>query len=271
MTYDTVYIPSHRRRETLAEKTLPMLLWGGVAPERIVVVVNDEKDFADYAGLAPGIRLVISGAENATGAFNAIHDLVEPGERAVVVEDDIELVCRDVNDKPAPLTGVHRFFEEASEHLPPKGGIWGIAPHANAFYFSGRVTTSLKLVVAHCFGFVGTRDPQLAVSCPSKTDYERTCRYFVRYGSVVRVDYVGVKTKSYTAPGGMQACHTHEERRALERQSVDYITKRWPHLIDEKKKLSSPFAEMRFKRMDAQDPDRLQIIQRQLDKKNGLA
>jgi hypothetical protein len=146
----------------------------------------------------------------------------------------------------------------------------GLLPHSNAFYFSGKVTRSLKLVVAHCFGFVGSRCDDLRVTCPSKTDYERTCRYFVRYGFVVRHDMVGVKTKSYVAAGGMQAVHSHSERAALERASVDYITRRWPHLVAEKKKASSPFAEMRFRRKEATDPGLLQAQQRVLDARSGM-
>jgi hypothetical protein len=138
------------------------------------------------------------------------------------------------------------MIQRGFEAIDADGGLWGIVPHNNAFYFSGGVTSTLKLIVAHAFGFIATGDEWLAVTQPSKTDYERTCRYWVRYGKVVRLDNYGPKTKSYTQAGGMQANHSKEARALIEATSVEYLTKRFPHLLQRKDKKTSPFAEMRF-------------------------
>jgi len=249
-----VAIPSHRRATSLRERTLAYLCTTDVTIDRVRVFVSDEEDEAAYRVscadlIERGMLLHRTDTKGATAKFNAIHNYYPIGERVFVIEDDIALIAgtEPGKNKKEPLTklndAVLRGFDEI-----PLGGIWGIAPHDNAFYFSGKVKHTLLLVVAHAFGFISTRDPSLEVRCGSKTDYERTCLYFVRYGEVVRLDWIGVRTSSYTAPGGMQASLSREQRAAVELLAVAQLAERFPLLIEPNVGKDSMFAEMRFKR-----------------------
>lgn len=240
-----VAIPSFRRSALLMQETMQTLK--NIEKERITVFVSDLEDHAAYRKVLPEeVRIVITNARNATEKFNAIHYAYTQGTKVFVIEDDIQLVYGSgkVNDG-RPLEDVHSMIVRGFEAIGDEG-IWGIVPHSNAFYFSGGVTTTLKLIVAHAFGFISTGDKWLECTQPSKTDYERTCRYFVRYGKVTRLDNYGAKTKSYTAKGGMQANHTKDQRAALEEQAVAALVERFPLLLQRKHKKTSPFAEMRF-------------------------
>lgn len=258
-----VAIPSHRRRNVLEKETLATLIKGLVEPERVTVFLSDAEDASEYQGLLPANQLIVTGAKNLTDKFNIIHRHYEPGTRVFVMEDDVQLIYGSgkANDG-RPLDDVNSMVKRGFEACG--GGLWGIVPHNNAFFFGGGVSQSLKLIVAHAFGFVSTHDKWLEVEQPSKTDYERTCRYWVRYGAVTRLDNYGAKTKSYTRPGGMQSDLTKGERADAEEQSVHNLVQRFPHLLERKVKKTSPFAEMRFLSCKF-DVDELQQYQRALD------
>ena len=243
-----IAVPSHRRADIFERKTLAMLTGSNVDMADVTIFLSDDHDARAYEKLPlNGARLEVVGGKTVADKFNAIHDWFDEGDRVFVVEDDItivqglapntnaKIVCEDLN-------GLMRVgFSQI-----PNGGIFGIAPHDNAFFFSGKVSDTLKLVVAHAFGFVATNDDWLKVSQTAKTDYERTCRYFVRYGRTVRVDSYGVRTKSYTQPGGMQSDHTRDERAMLETDACAYLVQRFPHLVRFNTRKKSLFPELSF-------------------------
>lgn len=232
-----IAVPSHRRAKLFAEKTLNYLRMCGVDDGEIDIYVSDKQDVEEYK--YPSV--VWTGAKNVAEKFNFIHGHYAPGTRVVVLEDDVELV-----DKNGPMYAFDDLVQRAFDEVGA-GGIWGIAPHSNGFYFSGKVTRTLKLVVAHCFGFVSTNAPELEVTQLGKSDYERTCRYFTTYGEVLRMDMVGVKTTSYVQEGGMQSQHSRDERAVFERAACDYLVQRYPHLLRHNTKKKSLFAELSFR------------------------
>jgi len=249
-----VAIPSHRRAELLVERTLAYLETTDVPICMVTVFVSDAEDLNAYTEackryVEKGLSIQCTGTKGATAKFNAIHGAYLPGERVFVIEDDIDLIegLEPKANKKRPLTALDAVITRGFSEIP-LGGIWGVAPHDNAFYFSGKAKHGLFLVVAHAFGFVATKEPVLEVECGSKTDYERTCKYFVRYGEVVRLDWVGVRTKSYTTPGGMQAGLSRTDRAAVELLACAQLAERYPLLLEVNKSKESMFTELRFKK-----------------------
>lgn len=240
-----IAIPSHRRAGILKEKTLSFLGRASLGDAEVKVFCSDEQDVSDYAGI--DAELVLAKSANVAEKFNFIHRYYPKGERVFVMEDDVELIA-GVGNKKATLTDLETLVALGFENIG-RGGLFGVAPHDNSFFFSGRVKDGLMLVVAHAFGFVSTNDPRLEVSQICKSDYERTCLYFEKYGRVVRVDTVGVRTKSYTQSGGMQSDMGTDGRRDCEAAACAYLCKRFPYLLSLNKKKKSIFEELRFRRM----------------------
>lgn len=269
MSY-VIAIPSHRRSTTILQHSLAQLRESDVRAD-VHLFLSDAQDADEYAssGATHGCTVhVCTGALNATDKFNAIHDAFEPGTRVFVIEDDVRIVegKRGQNKRSEP-TSLHRAitegFEAAGELL------WGIAPHDNAYFFDTKYTRTLKLVVAHAFGFTASQDPGLLVTQPSKTDFERTLLYWNRDGAVVRAPHLGVRAKaSYRLEGGMQANYTHDARAAAEEEAVAYLTHRYAHLCRRKEKASSPYPEIGFRRPMRGVTDWMEL-QRVLDKRNG--
>lgn len=237
-----IAIVSHRRPHILASQTYKMLKESTVNLEDVTLFLSDERDAAEYA-IIP-LAQHVTKAANLRDKFNYVHFHYPAGTRVLVLEDDVALIDKS----GAAVTDIGAMaelgFTSVGEH-----GLWGIAPHANTFYFSGKVTHTLKLVVAHCFGFIATQEPALAITQPTKTDYERTLLYFQRYGAVTRLDMYGVKTKSYTQAGGMQSDHTRAERHELEQAACDYLVKQYNGLVSHNTSKKSLHAELRLARV----------------------
>lgn len=237
-----IAVVSHRRPHILARLTYKMLKESTVAMEDVTLFLSDEQDAREYA-IVP-LPQVITASANVRDKFNFVHGFYPKGTRVLVLEDDITLIDKS----NAALRDINAMAEIGFSSIG-EYGIWGIAPHANTFYFSGKVTHTLKLVVAHCFGYVATNDPALAVTQLSKTDYERTLLYFQRYGCVTRLDMYGVKTKSYTQEGGMQSDYTLEARHIVEQTACDYLVKRFDGLVAANKTKQSLHPELRLARV----------------------
>ena len=262
-----IAIPSHRRAPRVRE-TLAWLRKTDVDLARVHLFLSDAEDTQAYADI-DAIK-VETGAKNVVEKFNAIHRHFTPGTRVFVLEDDVTVVVADDAGKPTPCLALDALITAGFAGVG-RAGLWGIVPHANPFYFGGKTTQTLKLVVAHAFGFVSTQDPRLEVTLTGKSDYERTILYWIRYGRVTRVDTAGCLTKSYTAPGGMQSDLTRDARAAAEKSACDYLVNRYPHLIGHNKKKTSLFAELSFKIASPQEPAYLQVVQRKLDLERGYA
>lgn len=257
-----VAIPTYRRSMTFGKRTLKYLNKTNLDFDKVTLFVSDEEDFDAYE--IWDLPMVIAPGKNATDKFNAIHFHYPVGTRVFVMEDDIHNICyRDDYATPkrtwiTDLDGMIRAsFCELGEE-----GIWGINPSDSTHYTTMytelspskpdgkkyRFSRKLNLLVAHAFGFVSTRDPELAVQEASKTDYERSCLYYEKYGEVLRRFDVGVMTKSYVNDGGMQADHTKSERAALEEKACINLVARFPELLDHNfNKESSPFSELRMR------------------------
>lgn len=258
-----IAIPSHRRSMTFAKRTLKYLQSTNIDLDRVTLFLSDDEDFDAYEMW--GLNMVVTNVKNARDKFNAIHYHYPVGTRVFVIEDDIHNLCyRDDHATPKRqrLVDLDGMIQESFEELGEKG-MWGINPSDNTHYTvmwtaeshlkpSGRkyqFTRKLNLLVAHAFGFVSTRDPELAVKELTKTDYERSCLYFEKSVILRRFDIgAGTGTNSYNNEGGMQEDHTRDERREMEDKACDNLVARFPELLDHNFfKESSPFAELRMR------------------------
>jgi hypothetical protein len=227
-----VAIPSSNRPVTLRERTMPVLLDGGVPPDAITVWVPDEGQAASYRealrDLPPGIRLTSGHGPGVRQARNAIARGYPPGTRLVQVDDDIYGLSRYVDEKTlAPLGDVDGFirhaFDVAGDHL------WCVYPVANPYFMRPtRIRRGgLWYAIACFYGYTVTGSPaREIVRLDDKEDFERSCRFYEADGEIVRFDWVTMHSRFYAEPGGMQDYRTpatvEDGARRLERM--------FPHL-----------------------------------------
>lgn len=209
----SVAIPSYRRANTLIEKSLPMLLEGNVDPGRVTVFVcDDERDVYEEKVSRLGIRLA-SAKPTLRAARNIIARYYPVGHPVVEVDDDLKGLIRRVNDKAVePVKDIHSLFVRGFDEADREGArLWGLYPVKNPYFMKDRVTTDLKYIGGGLFGlrFTGKDDPDF-VALDDKEDFERSCRFYLHDGKVVRFGNVSWLTTGYGGAGGMQTYRTDE-------------------------------------------------------------
>lgn len=221
-------IPTYRRCQTVQKKTLRTLTSHGVAPADITLWVADAEEKAAYtAALGSDWRVRVS-APTLRASRNHIVRAYRPGTPLVFCDDDLDALIRRENDRTGtPVTDIPALVEEGFCAARGAGArLWGVYPTDNPMFMTPRVRTGLVFCIGVFYGHTIGGDDADLVDVHDKDDYERTIRCYLADGATARLDYVGVRTRYYTEPGGMQETRTD---RSADRSAI-IITRRYPAL-----------------------------------------
>jgi hypothetical protein len=269
MNYQII-IPSHRRPQALL-KTLCLLPRGA----DITIVFSDIKDFNDFNAIRPGaLRVsaqVVSDSGSLREKFEFIHQMPKETKNVVIVEDDIEAFLVNVQGKLVSMRPerVGEMFEEGFKAALLSGSkIWGIAPVANHYFMECSVepkrqkTSRLKLCIGYCWGYIEENDARMIPRTSNRADVERSLRFFVRDGSVARMDCYAVKTNPRTNQGGLQSEFTLDQRIQANKESVDYLIKNFPRLVEvnTKRDRAGGYEELTLAKIFDDRPNRLNLL-----------
>lgn len=224
-----VAIPSYARAKTIARKTLPLLASRGIPPERVDVFVANESEMRIYSEtLERGTYSRIIVAQKGMGAVRRfIQDYYEAGTKLVCLDDDLDDLYKiDAKGAKARIEDLGRLFDYAFCLCSAvKSGYWGIYAVDNAYFMRRKIALGLRYLEGSAWGCVVNHDRATYVTLDDKEDFERSVRAYLKYGTVVRMDFVGMTTNFYTEPGGMQVERT--ERRISE--SARRMLQMFPH------------------------------------------
>lgn len=245
MTSWTVCVPSYRRAETLATRTLPLLLDRGVPPEAVEVWLSDPDEQAAYATACshlPGVKWR-AGAPTLRANRNAAMAGHELGAHLVFMDDDLRDVLELVPEtgKLRPLADLPAVFDRGfteAAHLGVR--LWGISPVANGFYMRPGERAGLLFAWANLYGLVNDRGEVSATELDEKEDYERTLRCWAADGAVLRLADVAAKAVEYRGEGGMVDTRTVEAQEA----AVQHLLDTWPGLVHRNPRRKSGFPEV---------------------------
>lgn len=252
-----VAVPSYRRAKMLAERTLPFLTSGGVAPQKITVFVhNHDPDLNDYRRVAEqfGVHLYSTDERGINAQRAAIRRSYRPGTPLVQLDDDVRSLHEAVTEKRLEqVTDVDRFFMAMFEHTMSIGlHSWGLTPVLNPFFMKpGQFSDGLKFVIFSLFGnFVRPSDhPTYVNTVPTKDDYEFSLRSWWYDGGILRNEHVAAKADIYKAPGGCQDTRTVQ----MAADSVDSLIRQWPGLVRINTRRKSDFVEILLNRRPRHD------------------
>lgn len=215
-----IAIPSYKRAETLRDKSLVLLKKYGIEAKRIYVFVankDEEKIYKEV--LQPGTyHKIVVGVPKIGPQRNFISDYFPVGTPLVHMDDDITSFIEwsaTARRNETGLKDLNAVIRRGFTTCQREGcSLWGIYPVANGFFMRKGHTRDLKFVIGSfngCFN-PGTKGPQgvkLALEM-DKEDYERSIRFYLRDGGVVRLCDVSPKTAYYTEKGGNQEFRTME-------------------------------------------------------------
>lgn len=210
--YDAVAIPSSNRVAKLTETTLPLLLDGGVPAHMITVFVPDAGQAAEYVAAVGGLGVQVQYGHGIgmREARNAIARAYATGTRLVQIDDDIKGIFRHAGPKTLdPVVDVDALFSECAAEAG--GSLWCVYPVPNPFFMhADRVRRGLWYAEGCLFGYTVRNDETELVTVDDKEDFERSIRFYLRDGEVVRFDSITFRTRFYKEPGGMQDYRTED-------------------------------------------------------------
>ena len=228
-----IAIPSYKRAATLRDKTLSALMEYGVNPSLIdIFVANDEQRLEYEATLKRNTYNRIVVGVVGMGAIRCfIQDYYKCGQRLVCLDDDLkELYMVNAEGKPVDIANLTRLFDYAFYVCAAvKTGYFGVYAVDNPYFMKRQISLGLRYLIGSFWGMVVNHDRFTYVTMDDKEDYERSVRAYLKYGNVVRLDFVGMKSNYYKEPGGMQVTRTErriaESGMRLERMFPDQVRK----------------------------------------------
>lgn len=224
-----VAIPSYDRPKELNKKTLSMLSDNNISKNIITVFVANTEQKKIYEEEIGSDYKVVVGVKGMTNIRNFMTNYYTSGKKILFIDDDISRIVKGQSDG-MKITAVTNLKTLASNgfNLCKKHGyhIWGLHPSSNprSLKSSNLVTNNLKYIIGALYGVIN--DKTIKVSLDSAEDYERTLKYYIKYGGVIRFNnYSGYTT--YYAKGGMEAAgrtSTKEDsdKKALARKYSQY-------------------------------------------------
>ena len=272
MTDYVVCIPSYKRAELCNEKTLSTLNKMKIPSDKIYVYVADKEEYEQYKEvLNPKLynKLVI-GIKGLVPQRQFIMEQWPEGKHIVFFDDDVASI--DLKMSKFKSKSLDFFFREAfNESKKQKSFIWGVYPVFNPFFRKAReeISTCLNYIVGAFYGIINRpklKSIQLTLTKENgqKEDVERTIKYFVEDGIVVRFNRVGFVTKYYGKEGGLG---TFEARLKPMLEASQKLKKEFPEYGEISTKKNG-MTEFRLKKILARTGNNEEVSSKKSNKTN---
>jgi len=179
---------------------------------KIYVYVADKEEYDIYFDTLDSryYNRIIIGIKGLVQQREFIMKKWPEGKYIVFLDDDVESV--DLSISPTfKSNNLNYFIEYAFKECRfHKSFIWGVYPVYNPFFRKARkeMTTELKFIVGAFYGIINrphlkSIDLTITKNGGHKEDTERTLKYYIHDGIVIRFDKVGFVTKYFGRQGGM--------------------------------------------------------------------
>jgi hypothetical protein len=207
-----ICIPSYKRSKVCNDKTITTLHNHKIDPKKIFIYVADKEDYDLYKKtINPDLyNKLIIGKKGLVPQRQFIMEKWPTGKYIVFFDDDVESI--DISISPRfKNNNLDYFIREAfNECEKNKSYIWGVYAVFNPFFrkTKSEMSTDLKYIVGAFYGIINRptlQSIQLTITKKDgqKEDVERTLKYFINDGIVIRFNKIGFNTKYYGKEGGL--------------------------------------------------------------------
>jgi hypothetical protein len=207
-----VCVPSYKRAETCNEKTLKMLKNNKIPAGKIYVYVANDQEYKEYSEKLDKklYNKLVVGIKGLVPQRQFIMEQWKEGEHIVFFDDDVESIDLSISKLFKGKTLDYFFKYAFKECKATKSFIWGVYPVYNPFFREARdeMSTCLNYIVGAFYGIINRpnlKSIRLTITKENgqKEDVERTIKYFIEDGIVLRFNRVGFVTKYYGKSGGL--------------------------------------------------------------------
>jgi hypothetical protein len=207
-----ICIPSYKRASFCNEKTLTTLHKHKINFNKIYVYVANKEDYDIYKKtLDPKLyNKLIIGKLGLVPQRQFIMEQWSQGKHIVFLDDDVESI--DLSLSPQFKSHNLDYFIKYAFNKCVKNNayIWGVYAVFNPFFrkTKSEISTDLKYIVGAFYGIINRprlKPIQLTITKTNgqKEDVERTIKYFINDGIVIRFNKIGFTTKYYGKEGGL--------------------------------------------------------------------
>jgi hypothetical protein len=207
-----ICIPSYKRAQVCKERTLNTLRVHKIDPQRIYVYVANKEDYDLYLATLDKstYNKLIIGKKGLVQQRQFISNQWATNKQIVFFDDDVEKIDLSLSAQ-FKNHNLDYFLKYAfSECLKYKSYIWGVYAVFNPFFRKARkeMSTDLNYIVGAFYGIINrpkVKSIQLTITKDNgqKEDVERTLKYFLHDGIVLRFNKIGFLTKYYGKEGGL--------------------------------------------------------------------
>jgi hypothetical protein len=253
MTYQIV-VPTYKRYEVLNTQTLSTLNKLQVDKNRIHIFVANEEELEKYKSVCGDEYRYVVGIPGIGGQRKLINNYFGDKEKIFCIDDDLKSVMVKGEKKLQPIDMSLDEIVEMGYYWAEKYGarIWGANHTFNNFYLKDEISVGLKYICAAFMGTYGNdwiwQDSERPIVNTGE-DHHTSLRAFVRYGSVVRFEYICFDTPTFTAGSNTAATLERDgvPRMIKHEENLKKVAERYPDLAKVRYLKDTGNPTMRFK------------------------
>ena len=256
-----IAIPSYKRHTTLKKKTMKVLEYYKIPPKLIHIFVADKHEETLYKNELDDNTYgkMVVGKKGIKEIRNFMANYFKEGQQIVYLDDDISKIwiCNNKEDKTNKkhnklerLPSFDRFVQGAFRLCKSTGyHNWGVYPTDNPYFMKptstsdkSHISTDLKFLIGFFTGVINSRYAEKR-TISDKEDYERSIKYYLKDGGIIRYNNISCNTRCYKEPGGIQTDRKKENSRI----NAMKLIKHYPEMVSINTSRKSGFVEIRLR------------------------
>ena len=207
-----ICIPSYKRALLCKEKTISTLHKHKIDPKKIFVYVANKEEYDLYNKILDknDYNKIIIGKKGLVPQRQFIMEQWPARKHIVFFDDDVQSIDLSLSSKFKQHCLDYFFREAFKECVKNNAFIWGVYAVFNPFFrkTKSEMSIELKYIVGAFYGIINRpnlKSIQLTITKKNgqKEDVERTLKYFINDGIVLRFNKIGFTTKYYGKEGGL--------------------------------------------------------------------
>jgi hypothetical protein len=194
------------------EKTISTLHKHKIDPKKIFVYVANKEEYDLYNEILDknDYNKIIIGKKGLVPQRQFIMEQWPARKHIVFFDDDVQSIDLSLSSKFKQHSLDYFFREAFKECVKNNAFIWGVYAVFNPFFrkTKSEMSIELKYIVGAFYGIINRpnlKSIQLTITKKNgqKEDVERTLKYFINDGIVLRFNKIGFTTKYYGKEGGL--------------------------------------------------------------------